>query len=49
VLRIKNPLIEIKKSHVKGFEILGFGEKNLPYANETYPMLMKYSLEQGIW
>jgi hypothetical protein len=27
VLRIKNPLIEIKKSHVKGFEILGFGEK----------------------
>jgi hypothetical protein len=50
VLRIKNPLIEIKNhTMLRALKIWALGKKILPYPNGTYPTLMKYSLEQGIW
>jgi hypothetical protein len=49
VLRIKNPLIEIKNPMLRALKFWALGKRSLPYANGTYLMLMKYCLEQGIW
>jgi hypothetical protein len=48
VFKIKNLLIEIKNPMLRALEFWALGKKNLPYVNQIYPMLMKYSLEQGI-